>query len=150
MNNPMRLIERLFEARPRKIRRQSVGARVCVACPLFSGFLRDSHDCDSCEFNLGEKQRRSGELLQLCGHGREARPVPGWILKLQEWAQMIPMPKPRIPARFRWRRRGNREMSAIERRQQERRRVREQDRERRQRAMELRQRTREERARRGR
>ncbi len=148
MNSPMRLIERFFEARPRKIRRKQIGPRVCVACPMLSGFLRDSGDCASCEFNLGEKERARGLPIQLCGHGRKARSIPGWIVKLRELLQKIPMPKPRVPVRFQWRRNRNRPLSAIEKRSQERRRIRERERAKRQLAIEMRQRSREERERR--
>ena len=144
----MRLIEKLFEARPRKIRRRQVGPRVCVACPMLSGFLRDSGDCGSCEFNLGEKERANGLPIQLCGHGRKARSMPGWIVKLGELLQKIPMPKPRVPARFQFRRNRNRPLSAIEKRSQERRRLLERARAKRQLATEMRQREREERERR--
>ena len=144
------LLERIRTRFPRvrKIRRERIGDRLHVACPMTRQFLRNAEDCRTCEYNLGEK-RRGDVVYQLCGYGlKPARQLPGWVVKLIDLLRRIPWPKPYVPARFQWRRAGNRPLTAIQRRQLERRRRRERQRAIRERARQLRSKARAERARR--
>jgi len=112
-------LSRLFEPRPRRLRRSAIGDARYVACPMLKGFLRVAEDCGTCEYNLGERPHYRG-MAQLCGHGVKSRQMPAWLLRAVELWRRIPRPKPAVVARFTWKPREQAQVSSRQVRRQER------------------------------
>ena len=112
-------LSRLFEPRPRRLRRSAIGDARYVACPMLKGFLRGADDCGTCEYNLGERPRPRG-MAQLCGHGVKSRQMPAWLVRSVELWRRLPRPHPAVVARFTWKPREQAQVSSRQARRQER------------------------------